>query len=262
MFAYWWEIAMFSYDLATTWWPIPTIILAVLVIVVKASQDNWKSLNEWASSVGIALAIFLVGLVFFYAPYAHNAKLKEAIAQDHDALKDLPGIKGELATVTAQRDEARKALTLLQDRTSKLDDEIKNLTNRLGDKMAVEAEKARRKSIRSILSKLQGETEDIEKDLLRDSMKVAPALIVRITTWETKVFAYISKELGDADAAMFKRGIAYSLTPSEVSSYSREWGNWWMRLGSKNAAIDKLKDQLGPLGGAMPWYGKNDSSLN
>ena len=94
--AYWWEIIMFSYDLATTWWPIPTIILAVIVILVKASQDNWKSLTEWASSVGIGLAIFLVGLVFLYAPYAHNAKLKDVIAQDEERKLKLEQDKAEI----------------------------------------------------------------------------------------------------------------------------------------------------------------------
>jgi hypothetical protein len=108
--AYWLEIAMFSYDLATTWWPIPTIILAVLVILVKASQDNWKSLDEWAKSVGIALAIFMVGLVFFYAPYAHNAKLKDTFAKDGEKIANLEAANKELTSANASLAGEKKEL--------------------------------------------------------------------------------------------------------------------------------------------------------
>ena len=150
---------MVSYDLATTWWPIPTIILAVLVLLVKASQDNWKSLNEWASSVGISLAIFLAGLVFLYAPYAHNAKLKNEIAQNEAIRPQQPMIKD---------DGSQAIISDLQQQIIKKDieaQELKRLRDRADDaeKRATSGITAMRRTLEDkerVISDLQGKADD------------------------------------------------------------------------------------------------------
>lgn len=206
--AYWLEIAMVSYDLATTWWPIPTIILAVLVILVKASQEgNWKSLNEWALSVGKALVIFLIGLFFLYAPYAHNAKLKETIAQDEARKIQQPIIRDdgsqaiindlrqqlnrndidaqELKRLKDQADEARRRTgsenSSLRNRLENNDKTIHQLREKLDDK-------ASRDTLRDNLADYLQQGQAIKDKCV---LGLVDAPMENITEWLQKIMGYL-----------------------------------------------------------------------
>lgn len=239
MLAYWLEIAMFSYDLATTWWPIPTIILAVLVILVKASQDNWKSLNEWASSVGIALAIFLVGLVFLYAPYAHNAKLRETIAQDdarklqQPVIKDdrSPSIISDLQQQLNRKDIEAQELKRLRDRAddvlsrtglenSSLKTTIRDLQSKLDELQGKLTEKANRKAIRQQLGSYVEEGEELKRRCL--NKEDAKLLATDADQWVRRAASYMVAKLDSSYAIQFvnppaPQPIAHNVPPENDS---------------------------------------------
>lgn len=155
---------------------------------------------------------------------ARDAQLveKDRLIQDLKREKDLLVLRNEALTVDAGEK-----------------------SHRIGQLESAQKDRARRQSIRIHLSKLQDETVEIDKELSISQMGVPPDLIAKITAWEKKALNYISRELGDSEAATFRMAEGTRELPSHVNSFRVEWRDWWYRLWAKKTAIEKLKDQLG-----------------
>jgi hypothetical protein len=204
---------------------------------------------RWVIVGGLAVSVFLTWQDEYRArinaekDIAEKAGQISILRQDNGSLeKTLEDRYENYREVLAKQNRENEQLSL---RNEALTKDVEAKAHRIDQLEGVKREKARRHAIRKELSKLQSETENLDKELTMFTMGVQPPLIAKIIAWESKMLVYISRELGEAEAGSFRMAEGDRALPTHIGSYLPQWREWWSRLGAKIAAIEKLKDRLG-----------------
>ena len=204
---------------------------------------------RWVFVGGVAVSVFLT----WQDEYRARINAEKDIAEKTGQISILrQGNEGLEKTLQDRYENYRDILAkqnrvneLLSLRNEALTKDVEAKAHRIDQLEGVKREKARRHAIRKELSKLQSETEKLDKELTMFTMGVHPPLIAKIIAWESKVLGYISREFGESEAGSFRMAEGDRALPTHIGSYLPQWREWWSRLGAKKAAIEKLKNQLG-----------------
>ncbi len=225
---YWLDILMLSGRLLLEWWPIPTILFAIIVFIIEIYlKKSWKSFREWLISGGIALVIITGGTVLFYAPYIYYQSLKS----EKDKIEEK--VKEAKETIGKQNATIEKLQTALNEKPKII-------------YRAVEGEKDKRtvdnRKKREEIAKFMDEGQIIRKRFLTSEPE--NELLKAKTAWEKRVEQYLLVHLENSYATRFRN-------PGEVSpsvpigirmSIAGSWSDMGKKIEMLNVFIAELHD--------------------
>lgn len=203
----------------------------------KGAKIPYAKYVWWSLVVGLTASVFLT----WQDEYRARIQAEKDIANQSGQIKILEKDKESLGKELAKNKNEYDQLRI---RNESLTREADANSNRIDQLEGARREKAKRRSTRNELSKLQSEIEEFDKEMATYTMGIQGPIADKVTAWEKKVLDYIYRELGESDAATFRLAEGNRDIPPHVSSYGSDWRAWWIRLGAKKDAIEKLKDQL------------------
>ena len=158
-----------------------------VMTVIDVAERLFLSGKVTKTQYGIALGLtFFLGLFLQWEGATRNLnilktkspvnELQASIKMKDNQLLEKDNLIGDLKREKDLLVLRNEALMKEADSKSRRIDQLEHNLN----------DKARRQSIRNQLSKFQGETEELDKELAVSQMGVQPPLIAKITAWEKK----------------------------------------------------------------------------
>ena len=212
---YWWDVIAASFNWVVILWPIPTIILGAVIMLVTALVYSKLGRPTDAKSIYIAFAVGLavsvatfVLFVLFIGPFLHFIKMVPSLTELETLRAEKKNLGTTIEELKVERDGAltqqklfEEARDILRGELDKVRGELTDASKRLDDKRSAKAEKGRQKAIREHLGLLFGEGQALLR--LCFTQVKNPAPLPEAMEWLNKTYEYVKREIGSADATQF-----------------------------------------------------------
>lgn len=214
--------------------------------IVDAIERLWLKGNVSKAQYGIALGVtFFIGLFIQWEQSTRELDRLKTQSPVSDLRASIATRDAQLAEKDRIIQDIRREKDLLGLRNEALEKDVDAKSQRIGQLENAKKDKARRQSIRSQLGRFIDEAGELDKELAVSEMGVRPDLLAKLTSWENNALNYISRELGEPEAAIFRMAEgAMRGHPPHVNSFRSEWDALWNRLWAKKLAIEKIIDRL------------------